>query len=188
MARWEPNARGRLRDAALDLFTERGYEQTTVQEIAERAGLTARTFFRHYADKREVLFGGSEALEQAITEAVAAAPPNAPPMELVAAALDGIAALIGRDRAFSRRRQAVIDSTTELQERELIKLARLAAVLRGALRERGVPDAEAAVAAETAIAIVRAGFDRWRTAPEDRPLADVLREALGHLEALLASS
>jgi AcrR family transcriptional regulator len=188
MARWEPNAHGRLREAAMELFNERGYEQTTVQEIAERAGLTARTFFRHFADKREVLFDGSQALEEAIGGAFASAPPDAPPMALVAATLEALAALIGRDRGFARRRQAAIDATAELQERELIKLARLATVLRGALRERGVPDADAGVAAETAIAIVRAAFARWLDEPEVRPLAEVMRESLARLEALVAGA
>src|SRR4051794_33644988 len=88
MARWEPDAGGRMREAALELFLDHGYEQTTVAEIAERAGVTARTFFRHYADKREVLFAGSEALERGMVAAVAGAPPSASPLDAVAAALD----------------------------------------------------------------------------------------------------
>ncbi|MER7370487.1 helix-turn-helix domain-containing protein, partial [Nonomuraea wenchangensis] len=79
MGRWEPNARGRLEEAALELYGERGYEQTTVAEIARRAGLTERTFFRHFADKREVLFGGGTLLEERLTAAVAAAPDSAGP-------------------------------------------------------------------------------------------------------------
>jgi AcrR family transcriptional regulator len=184
MARWQPNAKGRLGEAAMELYAERGYEQTTVGEIAERAGLTARTFFRHFADKREVLFAGSEALGPAIQAAVAAAPPTA--MDGVTAALDAVAERIGGDRDFSLRRQRVIDATPELQERELIKLARLAGVLRAALREQGVPDPEAALAAETGLAILRVGFERWLTEPDERPLAAVLREAGERLGALLA--
>ncbi|MDA0182359.1 TetR family transcriptional regulator [Solirubrobacter phytolaccae] len=186
MARWEPNASGRLREAAMALYTERGYEQTTVGDIAERAGLTARTFFRYFADKREVLFAGSEALEGALRSAVDEAPEDASPMQVVAAVLDGIAALIGRDRDYSRQRQVVIDATPELQERELIKLARLALVLRDALRARGVSDPEAGLAAETALAIVRVGFDRWINTDDERELADVLRESLARLETLVA--
>jgi AcrR family transcriptional regulator len=186
MARWEPNAGGRLREAALELFAERGYEQTTVPEIAERAGLTARTFFRYFADKREVLFSRGDELEVALRQAVAATPNGAPPMSVVAAVLDAVAQLIGRDRAYSRQRQAVIDATPELQERELIKLARLASVLRDALRERGVPDPEAGLAAETGLAILRVAFDRWINQPDERPLADVMREAVDRLETLFA--
>src|SRR3954447_24119140 len=91
MGRWEPGAAGRLREAALELYVAHGYEQTTVAEIAERAGVTARTFFRHFADKREVLFAGSEALQEGMAAAVATAPADAGPLEAVAAALDSAA-------------------------------------------------------------------------------------------------
>lgn len=188
MARWEGNASGRLRTAAMELFVERGYEQTTVPEIAERAGLTARTFFRHFSDKREVLFAGSEALEDAVQTAALEAPASAPPMRVVAMALDAAAELIGFDREHSRRRQRLIDSTPELQERELIKLAKLAVVLREALRRRGLGDPEAGLAAETGIAVFRAAWERWMTEPEDRPFTDVTRESVRRLEALLTSS
>src|SRR5215217_249946 len=119
MARWEPNAEGRLREAAMELFLERGYEQTTVADIAERAGLTSRTFFRYFADKREVLFVSSEAFEQPLVDALEAAPPDAPPMAAVAAALAAFAEMVGGNRERSRTRQAVIDSSAELREREL---------------------------------------------------------------------
>src|SRR3954454_3309630 len=126
MARWEPDAAGRLREAALQLYVDQGYEQTTVAEIAERAGVTARTFFRHFADKREVLFAGSELLEQGMVAALSDAPTGASALDAVAAALDAAADLIGGNHAFSRRRQSVITANAELHERELIKMARLA--------------------------------------------------------------
>src|SRR5438105_6260537 len=106
MARWEPNAAGRLRDAALDLFEERGFEQTTVAEIAARAGLTERTFFRHFADKREVLFRGSEGLRDTLVAAVDRAPAAASALEAVSAGLDAAGAVF--DPQFARRRRAVI--------------------------------------------------------------------------------
>lgn len=186
VARWEPNASGRLREAALDLYTERGYEQTTVGDIAERAGLTARTFFRYFADKREVLFARGDELQNAVRAAAIDAPEDLPTMRVVAAVLDVIAELVGRDRDHSRRRQAVIDATPELQERELIKLARLSTVLREGLRERGVPDPEAGLAAETGIAIFRVAFERWITDPDERELIAVMREAAARLETLVA--
>ena len=186
VGRWEPNASGRLREAALDLYTERGYEQTTVGDIAERAGLTARTFFRYFADKREVLFARGDELQNAVRSAAIDAPAASPPMTVVATVLDVIAELVGRDRDHSRRRQAVIDATPELQERELIKLARLAIVLRDGLRERGVSDPEAGLAAETGIAIFRVAFERWIHDPDERELADVMREATARLESLVA--
>src|SRR6516225_9842552 len=117
MARWEPDADGRLREAAMALFEKRGYHETTVADIAEAAGLTKRTFFRYFADKREVLFAGSEVLEGELVAAVDAAPAQAGPFEAAAVGLDAIAPFFQDRRDFSVRRQRVIDSSQELQER-----------------------------------------------------------------------
>jgi AcrR family transcriptional regulator len=182
MGRWAPGAETRLRLAAIELFAERGYEDTTVAEIAERAGLTARTFFRYFADKREVLFDGSDMLTERFAAAARSAPPDAPPIRVVAAALDEFAALLGDDRGWARRRRAVIDATPELLERELIKLATMSAALAGALRERGVGDLEAALAAETGIAVLRTAFERWTGSQADESLADLMRESLSRLQ------
>jgi AcrR family transcriptional regulator len=187
MARWEPDAAGRLREAALQLFVDQGYEQTTVAEIAERAGVTSRTFFRHFTDKREVLFGGSELLEQGMVAAVAGASAGASPLDLVAAALDAAAELIGRDHAFSRRRQVVITANPELHERELIKMARLADALARALVERGIPADEARIAAETGTTVFRIGFERWVSGPARGDLGDTLRASMRQLRGLVAS-
>src|SRR3981189_380122 len=119
MVRWEPNARGRLEQAAVELYSERGFEQTTVAEIAKRAGLTERTFFRHFADKREVLFAGAEDLQELLVSAVGNAPDSAAPIAAVGAGLLAAAALLQERREFSRQRQAVIAANPELQEREL---------------------------------------------------------------------
>lgn len=172
----------------MELFTERGYEQTTVADIAERAGLSARTFFRHYSDKREVLFAGSEALEQRLAEAVAAAPEPVSAMSAVAAALDALGELIGRDHDFSRRRQAVVVANAELRERELNKMAVLGAALGKALRRRGIAGHEADLAAETGIALLRVAFERWVGEPGDRGLREIMRESLAQLEALVSGS
>jgi AcrR family transcriptional regulator len=185
MGRWEPNASGRLREAALDLYVERGYEQTTVAEIAARAGLTARTFFRHFADKREVLFDGASVLQERLVGALEDAPASATPMEAVAAALDAAAEVLGERREHSRRRQLVIAANAELQERELIKMATLSAVVADGLRRRGVADPPARLAAEAGIAVFRVAFERWVGEPEDRGLAHVMREVLDELGALV---
>ena len=129
MGRWEPDARGRLEQAALELYGERGFEQTTVAEIAERAGLTERTFFRHFADKREVLFAGADALQELLVDTVADAPASAAPIDAAAAGLEAAGALLQERRELARQRQAIIAANAELQERELIKLASLAAAL-----------------------------------------------------------
>src|SRR3954469_13192020 len=120
MSRWEPNARGRLEEAALDLYTERGFDETTVAEIAQRAGLTERTFFRHFADKREVLFYGAETMEDHLATAIAAAPAEATPMRAVSAAIEAICALFEEDPDRVRQRDAVVSANAELRERELI--------------------------------------------------------------------
>ena len=139
MGRWEPDARGRVMQAALELFGERGFEQTTVAEIAGRAGLTERTFFRHFADKREVLFAGTDALRELLVSTLANAPAAAAPINSVVAALATATAPLQERRDYARRRQAVIVANAELRERELIKLASWAAALAETLRRRGVP-------------------------------------------------
>src|SRR5580693_4108948 len=129
MSRWQPDARGRLERAAMELYSERGFEQTTVAEIASRAGLTERTFFRHFADKREVLFWGQGALLELVVGGVASAPDTAAPIDAVAAALEAAGAALQERREHARRRQTVISANPELQERELIKLASLAVAI-----------------------------------------------------------
>ncbi|MCV2393733.1 TetR family transcriptional regulator [Actinotalea sp. M2MS4P-6] len=187
MGRWAPGAESRLRLAALELFAERGYEATTVADIAERAGLTARTFFRYFADKREVLFGGNDVLTRRFVAAAEATPAGAPPLAVVTAALDEFAALVGEDREWSSRRRAVIDATPELLERELAKLSSMSTALAGVLRSRGVPELDAALAAETGLAVLRTAFDRWTTDDTTASLTAVMHETLGRLHGLTAT-
>jgi AcrR family transcriptional regulator len=186
MGRWEPDAAGRLRDAAMDLYAEQGFERTTVAEIAARAGVTARTFFRHYTDKREVLFAGSEELSRHMLDALNAAPPNAAPMEAVRAGLLAAAELFADRREFSGRRHAVIAATQELRERELHKLCSLATSFDEALRERGVPPVAASLAAETGIAVFRVAFDRWVSEPGEPDLTELMNSTLAELAGLTA--
>ena len=188
MSRWEPNARGRLEQAALDLYVERGFEQTTVAEIAERAGLTERTFFRHFADKREVLFAGAGALQELLVTAVVGAPDSVAPLEAVAAALEAAGALLQERREYARRRQAVIDANTALQERELIKLASLASALADALRRRGVADPAASLTAEAGIAVFKIAFERWISETSPPGLPQLIRGSLDELKAVTAGA
>ncbi|WP_320783453.1 helix-turn-helix domain-containing protein [Streptomyces sp. CRN 30] len=187
MGRWEPGARERLREAALELFTDRGYEQTTVADIAQRAGVTARTFFRHFADKREVLFDGSADLAKQVRDVVETTPPTASALDVVAAVLDAIARLTGDDRERARARQAVITANTDLRERELIKQAALTAALTDALRQRDVADTEAGLAAEIGSAVFRVAFSQWGHATDGRDLRDVVRETLTRLRLLTSA-
>jgi AcrR family transcriptional regulator len=188
MSRWLPNAPGRLQQAAFELFGERGYEETTVAEIAERAGLTERTFFRHFADKREVLFGGSGELQALIVDAVDAAPASATPMESITVGLSAARAVFDADRRpYSLQRQAVIDANRELQERELVKLASLAAALADALRRRGVQDPAAELTAEAGIAVFRIAFECWIRDASNRDFADFVHEAVAELRTVTAA-
>ncbi|SRR6266545_3744872 len=185
MARWEPDSRGRLYQAALALYGERGFERTTVAEIAKRAGLTERTFFRHFADKREVLFAGSPTLTEHLVGAVADAPDSTAPIDAAAAGLEAAGSQLP-DRETARRRQAIIAANGELRERELIKLASWSAAIAEALRQRGVEDPTATLTAEVALAVFRTAFARWIDEAEDRDFPEVFRESLGQLKALTA--
>ena len=189
VGRWQPNARGRLEQAAMELFGERGFEQTTVAEIAERAGLTERTFFRYFADKREVLFGGADEVEGLLVEAVAAAPESAAPLEAVGVGLAALARMLEeqRGRELARRRQRIIASNDELRERELIKLACWATALAATLRGRGVDEATATLCGEVGIAVFRTAFARWVSTTRGPKLQQLVGETLAALSALAAA-
>ena len=185
MVRWEPGARERLQAAALELFATRGFEQTTAAEIAQAVGLTERTFFRNFSDKREVLFHGQEQFLKAFVDGVDKAPADASALELIASALHGAASFFPDERRpHSRTRQTVIDQNPALQERELHKLAGLAAALAGALRARGIPDPAATLAAQSAATVFGVAFGQWIGEGETRSLRDITSDVLGELRKL----
>jgi AcrR family transcriptional regulator len=172
----------------MDLYVERGFEHTTVAEIAERAGLSERTFFRHFADKREVLFSGSMALQELLAARVAAAPDGASPLEAVTAALEAAGAVLQERGEWARRRQTVIAANAELRERELIKLASLGSALAEALRRRGVKDPAASLTAEVGVAAFKVAFESWVRQPAKRNLPRLIRDSLDQLKAVTAGS
>ena len=161
MGRWEPNAQQRLQHAAMALFAERGYADVTVAEIAGRAGLTKRTFFNHFADKREVLFAGAQAFEATVLRHLTETDDGLAPIDAAVAALTrgGLDLAPYAESALARRE--LIASSTELQERNQIKMTSLAAAIAGALRERHVPGTTATFAAQTAVAVFTAAYDDW---------------------------
>jgi AcrR family transcriptional regulator len=169
----------------MELYAERGFESTSVAEIAERAGLTERTFFRHFVDKREVLFYGSGALQEFLVGEVDRAARSLSPIEAIVLALVEAATVIFEERReFARRRQAIIAANVELQERELIKLATLASALAEALRRRGVSDPAASLAAEAGISVFKIAFERWVTDGGKRTLSQIIGESADELKAV----
>ena len=188
MGRWEPNARGRLMQAAYELYGERGYEETTVAEIAARAGLTERTFFRHFADKREVLFAGADALQELLVSAVAEAPTSLAPIDAAAAGLEAAGAFIQEGGDLSRQRQAIIATSAELRERELIKLASLGTALAEALRGRGVEDTAASLIAEAGIAVFKVAFERYVGETNGQDFPQLISESFGELKAVIGAT
>jgi AcrR family transcriptional regulator len=189
MARWEPGAAERLQKAALELFTNQGFEQTTAAEIAAAAGLTQRTFFRYFGDKRDVLFYGQEEFVGRFLAGVKAAPAGATPMAVVSAALAAGASMFGNERRpYSRMRQVVINANPALQERERNKLAGLAVEIAVALRTRGISEPAATLAAESGATVFSIAFAQWVGETGKRSLAAVADAVLQELVALTVSS
>ncbi len=188
MGRWEPNARGRLALAAMQLYLERGYEQTTVAEIANRAGLSERTFFRHFTDKREVLFDGAAALQELMVNGVVDAPAASTPLDAIAEGLDAAAELFEQRREFSTQRQSVIAANGELYEREMIKMASLGVAMTEALHRRGVAEPTASLAAEAGVAVFRIAFRRWVDPDNHDGLREVMRESMAALKSVTAAT
>jgi AcrR family transcriptional regulator len=168
----------------MQLFVERGFEQTTALDIAERAGLTERTFFRTFADKREVLFGNTNELLDLILATIAAQPADASPMDIVGTAMIGTGEFFQGNRDYVRQRQAVLASTASLQERELLKLATMATAVADALRARGIAEPSATVAAETGVLVFKIGFQRWVDDDSVEELSQCISETLEQLRAV----
>ena len=186
MSRWQPDARGRLQQAAIELYVERGFEQTTVADIAESVGLTERTFFRYFADKREVLFDGQDELLELFVSGIEDAPDAASPLDAVAASLEGVALELEPRRPWSQMRGKVVRANPGLQERELIKLARLSTAVADALHRRGVAEPAASLAAQSAIAVFHTGFAEWIAPTNTREFSQIIAECLAALKAVVA--
>jgi AcrR family transcriptional regulator len=170
MSRWEPGARERLVMAAVDLFTEQGYDATTVAQIAERAGVTKSTFFRHFPDKRELLVAGQETLSRLLAEGIAEAPPAAGPLDAVAAGLDRASAAMGpMNRELAPRLKAAVAASAELQQRDALKDVGLATAMTTALTARGIPEPTAALASELGLLAFKRGFAAWSAPPPPPP-------------------
>ena len=185
MPRWEPDAQGRLRQAALELYAEKGFDATTAAEIAERAGLNRRTFFRHFADKREVLFWGSGLLEERCVAAIDDAKAEAAPFEMVLTGLRAVAPMFDERRRDVLLRQRVMDATPELQERERTKRSHLADAIAAALDRKGVEADVARVTAEIGVAVFHVTFQRWVDPSNDKAWSGQLGDTMAELIRLM---
>src|SRR5580658_3714735 len=189
MSRWAPDARERLETAALDLFVENGYEETTVAQIADRAGLNRATFFRHFADKREVLFGGEELLAGLFADGIRAAAPDATITECLQAAFAAAGvAMTPRQRAKAAQGVLVVAANSELQERGLLKRARIARSVSAALRERGADELTARLGAEVVMLAFTIAVGRWMQADSDQAFSLQAAAALSDLQVRAAEA
>ena len=187
MSRWEPDARERLERAALELFLEQGFAQTSVPQITARAGLTTRTFFRHFADKREVLYADDEEVPAMVARMMAEAPPDAEPLALIVEGLQTVAETRFEPRkAALLARRELVRSDTGLQERDLRKRASMSAAIQEGFRSRGFDELTATLAARTAVTVLNVSIDRWLSQDDGPPLTDLVTETLAVLRALLA--
>jgi AcrR family transcriptional regulator len=184
MTRWKPDPAGRLMKAAIALFAEQGYEETTVAEIAERAGLTKRTFFRYFSDKREVLFSGTKELENRWLEAAAAAPAEATPLTVVTAGLGPVADMFIERHDFARIRSRIIEANPELKERELIKLQTLADAIKAVLIDRGVATNAAILAAQAGVTVFHVAFANWVQQNDPTAFRRLMDESLQELRSV----
>lgn len=184
MSRWKPDAQGRLMSAAIELFDKQGYDATTVAEISDLAGLTKRSFFRHFSDKREVLFSGSHELQRLWLEGVAAAPADATPLAAVAAGLDPVAEMFTERHDAARIRRGIIEANPELQERELIKLHTLAGAIKSALLDRGVPMNAAILAAQAGVTVFHVAFAHWVEQDDPTALRRLMHESMEELRSI----
>lgn len=184
MGRWQPDARGRLIRAAVELFVERGFDQTTTADIAQRAGVTERTFFRHFPDKREVLFDGSHQLQDTVNQAITSAPNDLSPLDAALRGMAATAAIFNEIRDHALRRAAIVAANPSLQERELLKLAAMTEVTDTALRQRGAGEPTATLAAHSAVTVFHVAFGRWIAAGAAPDFADCIAEAAAALRML----
>jgi AcrR family transcriptional regulator len=185
MARWEAHAEERLTQAAYELYLERGFDDVTVAEIAARAGLTKRTYFRHFADKREVLFSGAAAFQAAVVASVVDAPDGTAPIDVVIAALTAGGSAITEIGEGARQRQRLINTSTDLQEREMIKMASLTGAIRDGLMRRGVLASTASLTAQAGVTVFRTAFDRWTDREGSVEFALLVHEVLDELRSVV---
>ena len=185
MGRWEPDTQGRMISAAMDLFAARGFEQTTAGDIAERAGVTERTFFRYFTDKREVLFDAARTMDRVAHDAILGTPADLAPLDAALVGMVAAGDLLAERRDYVVRRAGIIAANPGLQERELVKLAGMVDTAAATLRERGVAEPVASLAAHSAVTVFRVAFARWVATADPPTFAACVTDAAAELRDLL---
>lgn len=171
----------------MELYSEQGFERTTVAEIAERAALTERTFFRHFTDKKEVPFSGASAFQEFLVAHVGSAPVDLSPLETVLRAFSAVGAAFFEPRPHDVRvRQRIIEASAELRERELIKMTAVTEVLTEVLNERGCPRGIAQLAASSGVTVFMVAFADWTNEPDGRSLQETLLHVTADLHTVIA--
>jgi AcrR family transcriptional regulator len=177
------NARERFEAAAYGLFRQQGYAATTVPEIAAEAGLTERTFYRYFADKREVMFWRADDHQASIANEIAGASTGVHPLTMVAHAFESVAPFIDGNRAIVKLRQLLISTHGDLQERELMKLHKLASAIDLALQQRGISPSHARAVGETGAAIWKVALENWYADEAEKPFPRHVQAALAEFQA-----
>ena len=183
MPRSGEDARRRLRQAALELFRKHGYEATTTADIAAKAGVTERTFFRHFPDKREALFDGETEFRATLSDAVLGAPDGLNPLGALLWAFHSVEQMVEINQSFNQSRQRLIAQTPALQERVLTKTASVTNALAEALRRRGVGELQATLTAQVGMAAFNYAATAWLGDP-DPGLHEHLNKAFGEVRRL----
>lgn len=186
MTRWAPDAALRLEQAAIELFEEQGYTATTVPQITARAGLTTRSFFRHFPDKREVLFLRDREFPDVVRVALESLPPSLEPAALIERGLAAATEPLDQWREPIERRRAIIRAELPLRERELLKSALLSDAVRQALTARRVPAPDARVLAALSTLVFDTALDDWLDGPAGETLASTLRATWARVRSIAA--
>ena len=172
----------------MELFDEQGFQNTSAVQIAKRARVTTRTFFRYFPDKQAILFVDAERLGAELVQGILDATDVAQPLQTVMRALAGFDWLSLGSRESQRQRDAMVASNPDLLERELIKQQQLADAFSSALHQRGVEPPIGELAARVGIQVFRTAYRQWLAADNDADLTMTIDTAMSILATIVPTS